>query len=277
MKNLIHLAPIALLAITLMSPLGAHAEVTAVNGRCTTWPAAKWTNNLPGPLDTVFLNDNTELTIGADTNALAQGLRIGNTISTTTRLFLRDGTLGATYLVLGDAANSNAEFSQSGGVLTLEKTKSLGFEIGNPAYSPTEMCYSHVIINGGVSNLANLRFNLRPLRETKLSIAGSKTRIRAAAIKAAVGDTVEWTPAILNFTFDADGIAPIMLTGNLTLGEGNHFDLQVDGSAYKGALKRFVLIDAAATTGRFHNINITGLPRGTKVSVEKEGIVLTRP
>jgi len=267
----------AALAFSLCTTLGSHAAITALNGGTQQWATAEWTAGVPGPTDTAFLNDNTEVTVGAGTTALAQGIRMGNNTSATSRLVLADGTLSATFIVIGDAPNSNAEFVQSGGVLSVQNTKALDFEIGNPANAPTDACFANAVFKGGESSLADLRFNLRPFRETKLSVVGSKARINAASLTAEVNATESWTIGVLDFTFDAAGVSSIILSGNLALSEGKQFDLQVDGSAYKGTVKRFLLIDAAAATGTFHNIELKGFRPGAKVTVENGDVVLTIP
>jgi hypothetical protein len=261
----------------LMIAAAVHAQVTAVNSEYHEWNTAAWSNGTPISGGTAFLNGNSFVEISQDPAAVAQGIRVGNTTAEFSTLSVTGSSLRALYIVVGDAADSNAIFKQSGGSLSIENTANLDFEIGNPFNSASMPCSSNVTFTGGTAKLADVRFNLRANRATQFVVDGSRAEIHCDRVSAATAAETSWKNGDLEFRFDAAGIATLKVSGELALGAKNQIDLNIDGAAYMGRDIRFVLIDAGTISGSFANIKITGFSGGASVSLVDNDIVLTIP
>jgi|GEM_PF-1743889 len=255
------------------------AQVTALNNGYHKWTSGEWTDGAPTAASTIFLNDNTNLTIGEGIVAQAKGIRAGNVTTSTTSIDLNGGTLDLDFIILSNSVTANSAFYQDGGLLTIANTTYFDFVLGSPEGASTASCFAQATFAGGTAVLSDVVFNLSANRALKMTVDGSRVELSAATLRGAKQGVASVAPAVLEFDFDRRGVATFVVAGALDLGQSDQFTLKIDGSEYKGREDRFVLIDAASISGAFSEIVIEGFSGGASVYAEEANgdIILTIP
>lgn len=254
--------------LSLAAPAALFAGVTAINNGTHEWADADWTAGPPGQGDTAFLNDNTVLVVPAGVEAFLEGVRIGNVTSSTAVLQLDGGALEALFVVVGDAPASNAEFVVDSGALRIIDTAHLDFQFGKAAAPTGESCAASAVFSGGSADLADVVFNLSAGRNSVLRIVGTAPQVAAFSLSADPAGSGPVTPAMLAFDLNASGVSPLEVSGEVALGDGDQFVLQVNGSAYAGGPGRMVLVDGGSLNGAFVDIELTGFAGNAAVETD---------
>jgi hypothetical protein len=257
----------------------ASAQITALNNGYHQWNSSEWTSGIPTASSTIFLNDNTNLSISDGVVAKAKGIRAGNVTTSTTSIDLNGGSLDLDFIILSNSATANSTFYQDGGSLKIANTTYFDFVLGSSEGASTAACFAQATFSGGSASLSDVVFDLSAKRDLKLTLDGSRAEVTAATLRGAQQGTAPVEPAVLDFEFDRRGIAPLTLSGSLALGAGDEFILKIDGSQYRGRETRFVLIDASALSGEFSEIVIEGFQGGASVYADEANsdIILTIP
>ncbi|NDV62798.1 hypothetical protein G0Q06_10080 [Puniceicoccales bacterium CK1056] len=245
--------------------------VTEVLEGETDWVSADWSHGLPSSEDTVYIQNVAKVSMKEKAKREVHGVRLSRTPDGggMPTLQIEQSYLNAKFIVVGDAANASGTFIQAGGMLKIDNTKELGFEIGNPANNPTGECYLLATFAAGQSAIGKLRFNLRNERKSRLTIFGTLPKVIADSITFEAGKADQWQPAEINYILTEAGVVPIYVRGEANLGDGDRVKIIIDGGRYEGEAKTFPLIIADKIVGKPAEIKIEGL--GSRAEIKQDG------
>jgi hypothetical protein len=142
-------------------------------------------------------------------------------------------------------------------------------ELGNPHNLPTKRSASLATFAGGDAKLGHLRFNCSQHRKVSMIVFGVMPVLRADSLTFAAkasGNAVQ--PGNLSFILSDAGVAPLRVSGDAQLGDGDLALLEVDASRYTGEPAEMLLLSAGRLHGRFADTKVTSLPDGMKAEIK---------